>query len=76
MSIEEPIDAPPVGEEIHMPDPSIIPILNAFGLTVMILGITLNWPVIVAGAAIFVVTLIRWIRDAAHELDELPAEHH
>ena len=76
MSIEEPTDAPPAGEEIHMPDPSIIPILNAFGLAVVIIGITLTWPIIAVGGVIFLVTLAIWIRDAARELDSLPAEHH
>ena len=76
MSVQEPIDAPPTGEEIHMPEPSIIPILNAAGLTIAILGVTLVWPVLAFGLALFVVTLVIWIRDAQHELDSLPADHH
>ena len=28
-------DAPPVGEEIHLPEPSLVPILNAVGVTLI-----------------------------------------
>jgi hypothetical protein len=69
------IDAPPVGEEIHMPEPSLLPILNAVGLTLAIVGITLSLIVTIAGLVLFVVTLVRWIRAATHEISELPAEH-
>ena len=31
-------EAPQVGEEIHMPDPSLLPILNAVGLSLAIVG--------------------------------------
>jgi hypothetical protein len=69
------IDAPPVGEEIHMPEPSLLPVLNAVGLTLAIVGITLSLIVTIAGLVLFVVTLVRWIRAATHEISELPAEH-
>ena len=36
------IEAPPVGEEIHMPEPSLLPILNAAGLSLAIVGITIS----------------------------------
>jgi hypothetical protein len=68
-------EAPPVGEEIHMPEPSLIPILNAVGLSLAIVGVTLSMAVTVVGLILFLVTLARWIRDARHEISELPAEH-
>ncbi len=68
-------EAPPVGEEIHMPEPSLIPILNAIGLTLAIVGVTLSMVVTAIGLILFFVTLARWIRDARHEISELPAEH-
>ena len=68
-------EAPPVGEEIHMPEPSLIPILNAIGLSLAIVGITLSTIITAAGVILFLVTLVRWIRDARHEISELPAEH-
>ena len=73
---QEPISAPPTGEEIHFPLPSIVPFLNAVGLSVAIIGVTFHWVVTVAGALLFLVTLVRWLRDTAHDIEELPLEHH
>jgi hypothetical protein len=74
MSARE-IEGPPVGEEIHMPEPSMLPILNAVGLSLAIVGITISLVLTVAGGILFLVTLVRWIRAATHEISELPAEH-
>jgi hypothetical protein len=68
-------EAPPAGEEIHLPGPSLVPILNAVGLSLAIVGITTFWIVSVAGILLFVFTLIRWIRDVRRDFDELPLEH-
>ena len=70
------IDAPPVGEQIHMPAPSLIPILNAVGLSLAIVGLTISTIFIVVGLVLFVATAIVWIVGARRELDELPLEHH
>jgi O-antigen ligase len=70
------VDVPPAGEQIHMPAPSILPVLNAVGLATAIVGITINPVLIIAGLLLFVGTAIVWIRDARRELDELPLEHH
>jgi heme/copper-type cytochrome/quinol oxidase subunit 1 len=68
-------EAPPVGEEVHMPEPSILPIANAVGLTLAIVGITLSLALTIVGLAIFLVTLVAWIRSAAHDMAELPLDH-
>ncbi len=68
-------EAPPVSEDIHMPGPSLIPILNATGVTVALLGVTSHWSLIVAGLLIVAVTSILWVRDTVHEIAELPADH-
>jgi hypothetical protein len=68
-------EAPPVGEQIHMPAPSRLPILNAAGLSIAIVGITISLIMVIAGVVLFAVTTLIWIRFAARELDELPAEH-
>jgi hypothetical protein len=67
--------APPTGEEIHLPGPSLIPLLSAIGITGMIIGTTINWLISIAGAIIFVVTTIIWIRDTRRDIDELPEDH-
>jgi hypothetical protein len=69
-------EAPPVGEEVHMPEPSMLPILNAVGVTFAIVGITLSLWLTIAGGLLFLVTLGQWIRAAAREMSELPLDHH
>jgi hypothetical protein len=68
-------EAPPVGEQIHMPEPSRLPIINAAGISVAIVGITISSVMVVTGLIVFLVTTILWVRAASRELDELPAEH-
>jgi hypothetical protein len=75
MAVNE-TEAPPLGEEIHMPEPSLLPILNAVGVALALVGLTLSIAVTVIGLLLFVATLVSWIRAAARELSELPAEHH
>ncbi len=69
------VDAPPVGEQIHMPAPSIIPVLNALGLATAIVGITISLILVVGGLVLFAATAIVWIRDARREMEDLPVEH-
>jgi hypothetical protein len=64
-----------VGEEIHLPDPSLIPVLSALGITLAVVGLVINWLITAAGVVIFVATTIRWIRDTRRHIDELPLEH-
>jgi hypothetical protein len=73
--VERISDAGPVGEQIHMPAPSALPIINAAGLSAAIVGITISLVMVIVGVLVFLVTAVLWIRAAARELDELPAEH-
>jgi hypothetical protein len=67
--------APPVGEQIHMPAPSVLPLINAAGLALAIISITLTWYLVAFGAIVFVVTAIKWIGDTRRDISELPLEH-
>ena len=67
--------APPAGEEIHLPGPSLLPLGTAVGLTVLLVGLTTNVILIVAGGILFVFCVLRWIADARREVDSLPLEH-
>ncbi len=58
-----------------MPAPSILPLINAAGLALAIVSITLNWILVAAGALIFLVTAIKWIGDTRTEIAHLPLEH-
>ena len=69
-------EAPPAGEEIHLPGPSLIPFLNAIGITLAIVGITTFRIISLVGILLFLFTLLRWIRDVRRDFDELPLEHH
>lgn len=67
---------PPSGEEIHMPEPSIIPIVNAAALAIAIVSLTLDWYTVALGGVVFVITAIKWIADVRRDIDALPLEHH
>jgi heme/copper-type cytochrome/quinol oxidase subunit 1 len=67
---------PPVGEEIHLPGPSLLPILNAAGITLALIGITLGWVLSVVGGILFVVTTVKWIASTRRDIAQLPPEHH
>jgi Flp pilus assembly protein TadB len=68
-------NVPPAGEEIHMPAPSILPLINAAGLALAIVSITLTWYLVVAGGIIFVATAIRWISNTRRDIAHLPLDH-
>lgn len=71
----DPGSAPPVGEEFHMPAPSVLPLVNAAGLALAIVSITLSWWLVAAGLAIFLGTAIRWVADVRRDIAELPLDH-
>ncbi len=68
-------DAPPVGEEIHLPGGSLQPLGLSVGITLILLGATISPVLIVAGTILSVVMIYGWVRDARTEFSELPAEH-
>jgi hypothetical protein len=70
-----PDDTPPVGEEIHLPGPSLLPIFCAAGITLAIIGITLGLVLVIVGVAIFVVTTVKWIASTRRDIAALPPEH-
>jgi hypothetical protein len=67
---------PPAGEDIHIPGPSIQPLLLAVGITVALLGVTISRILLIAGIVLTVAVLFAWIRGAVREFEELPADHH
>lgn len=68
-------ETPPVGEELHLPGPSLVPVLNAAGVTLALLGLTIWIGLLVIGLLLFAFTLVRWIRDVTRDIGELPADH-
>jgi hypothetical protein len=68
-------EAGPAGEQIHMPEPSLLPLLNAIGVAGMIVSITLSIWLVIAAAILFLTTTVIWIRSTAREVNDLPLEH-
>jgi hypothetical protein len=66
----------PAGEEIHLPGGSIQPVLLTVGITMALLGVTINVLLTIAGAILSVGVIVAWIRDTRRDIDELPLEHH
>jgi hypothetical protein len=73
MSPLEP-EPPPAGEEIHLPGPSVVPVLTAVGITLTLVGITTFIELTVVGAILTVGCAVRWIKDTRRDIDELPLD--
>jgi hypothetical protein len=67
--------APPAGEAVHLPGPSYLPVVTAFGITIAVTGIVISIPIAVIGVLITVVAVWRWVRETREEVAELPLEH-
>lgn len=66
---------PPAGEKIHLPGPSVQPVLIALALTLVLLGLLGLWFLTILGAILLVYLTIRWIVEATREYRDLPARH-
>ena len=73
--IDDSLEAPPAGEHIHLPEPSLLPFLNAIGISIAIIGIPLSLTIVIPGLVLFLVTAAIWIAKARREMDELPLDH-
>jgi hypothetical protein len=69
-------EIPPVGEEIHLPGPSVLPMLTAVGITLALVGVTTFIELTVIGVLLTLYCVVRWIGDTRREIDELPLEEH
>lgn len=67
--------APPAGEEIHLPGPSVLPFVSAIAITLIVIGTTLSWFITGLGAVVLIVCAVRWIGDTRRDVAALPEEH-
>ena len=67
-------EIPPAGEEIHLPGPSMMPILTAVGITLALVGVTTFIELTVVGVILTVYCVARWIKETRHEIEELPLD--
>ena len=74
VEVERP--APPAGEEIHLPGPTVLPLVAAIAITLMVVGTTLSWFITGFGGVLLIVVVIRWIGDTRRDVAALPEEHH
>ena len=65
----------PAGEQVHLPGATYLPAWTAFGVTIALVGIILNWVIVGIGAAIAAVAVARWIKEAREDISQLPLEH-
>lgn len=67
---------PPLGEEVHLPGPTLIPLLCAVGITLIVIGTTVFFPVpMIVGGIVLVLTVARWVADVRRDIDALPPDH-
>jgi hypothetical protein len=66
---------PPPSEEIHLPEPTYLPVMVAFGVTLALCGILFNYVLTGIGVVITLAAVVRWIRDTRRDVAELPLEH-
>jgi hypothetical protein len=62
-------------EEIHLPEPSYVPVVLAFGIAIAVIGVVLSWVMVLIGGLISLIALVRWIRQTRSEMSELPLGH-
>jgi hypothetical protein len=67
-------ETPPPGEHIHLPGPSLQPILLAFGITIALVGVTLGKFLLISGLILVIWVTIRWISDTRREMRALPED--
>jgi Flp pilus assembly protein TadB len=73
---DHPASAPPPGEELHLPGPSVLPFACAIAITLVVVGTTINLIISIVGLVALVVIVIMWVADTRRDVDELPESHH
>ena len=74
--IEHSDSAPPAGEELHLPGPSLLPFLCALALTLVVVGTTISLVISIIGLIALIIIVIRWVADTRRDVSELPESHH
>ncbi len=60
----------PVHDKIEMPAPSFWPIVLAFGLLLMAIGVLYSWIISVVGVIILLTSLVGWTLENRSESDD------
>ena len=70
-----PPEAPPPGEEVHLPGPTLLPLIVAAAITLIVIGTTISFILSGIGIVILVVAVFRWVSDTSRDVAALPEEH-
>jgi Flp pilus assembly protein TadB len=73
--IDHPSPAPPAGEELHLPGPSLLPFLTAIAITLVVVGTTISLLISIIGLVLLVIFVVRWVADTRRDVAELPEQH-
>ena len=73
---DHPGQAPPAGEQLHLPGPSIKPFMTAIAITLIVIGTTINIILSIVGLIALVIIVLLWVGDTRRDVAELPEEHH
>jgi hypothetical protein len=65
-------EVPPAGEEIHLPGPSLQPVLLTICLTVALVGVTASPVIAVVAGVLALAVVLKWVADTRRDVDELP----
>jgi hypothetical protein len=66
---------PPAGEEIHLPGPSLLPIISAAAITAIVVGTTIWWVWSAVGGVLLIICLFLWVSGTSRDVASLPEEH-
>jgi hypothetical protein len=69
-------DVPPVSEEVHLPQNTILPLILTVGITLVLIGLTTWIGFTIAGGLITLWSTVRWIRDTRRDIADLPPDAH
>ena len=67
--------APPAGEELHLPGPTLLPIVTAAAITLIVVGTTISIILIIVGVIVLIIAVFRWVSDTSRDVAALPEEH-
>ncbi len=59
-------------EEFRLPGPSLSPLATAIGLSLLLVGLIVNWVIIAVGGLILIVSVLWWIAEAKRDFGQLP----
>ena len=66
---------PPAGEEIHLPRPTLLPIITAAAITLIVIGTTISLVLIIIGIVVLILAVFRWVSHTSRDVAALPEEH-